>query len=346
MHSRQPLRGILATIGLMVALSVFGVSSHSTTAQQEAQESIADVVERVGPAVVSVVNEQQFRGFEEIAPVGTGTGFIIDDQGHIVTNWHVVDGGQGFLVIFADGERREAELVGSDPLSDLAIIRVDGDLPGVVQFGDSDALRPGEPVLAIGSPLGTFTNTVTAGIVSAIGRDLGQTTYNNLIQHDAAINPGNSGGPLFNAAGEVVGVNTLGIPAQDGQIVQGIFFALPADVVQEITGRLIEDGEIIYPFFGIRYQNITWQRAAQAGLPVENGVLISEVTADGPAEAAGMMVDDIVTALNGIPINEDNAFPEVLFQFEPGETIDVQFWRDGEEMSTQLTLGERPDFQE
>jgi 2-alkenal reductase len=345
MKRQRTFGSALASCALLIALIAAALTGGVVTAQQETQNA-ADVVEDVGSAVVTVINEQQFQGFSQTVPAGSGTGFIIDEAGHIVTNWHVIQGGQAFLVIFADGERREAELIGSDPLSDLAVVRVEGDLPGIVGFGDSDALRPGEPVLAIGSPLGAFTNTVTQGVVSATGRDLGESTYNNLIQHDAAINPGNSGGPLFNLDGEVVGVNTLGIPSQAGQPVQGIFFAVPSSIVEEITERLIEDGQVIYPFFGIRYQTITWQRAAQADLPVDHGVLITEVTAGGPAEAAGLQQEDIVTAIGGIAIDQDTAFPKALFQFEPGDEVEAEVLRDGETLTVTVTLGERPDFQE
>jgi 2-alkenal reductase len=302
------------------------------------------VVQQVEGAVVSVINEQAFDESDEALPVGSGTGFIIDDQGHIVTNAHVVDGGDEFLVVFANGDRRDAELIGADEVSDLAVVRVEGELPAVVPFGDSDALHPGEPVLAIGSPLGTFTNTVTQGIVSAIGRDFEGSGYNNLIQHDAAINPGNSGGPLFNMRGEVIGVNTLGFSEQNGQLVQGLFFALPSNNVRAITERLITDGQVIYPFFGITYQTITWQRAGQAGLPVDNGVFLSEITPGGPADFAGLSPGDIVLSINGVAIDEQNTFSEILFDYLPGDQIEVDVLRDSEQFTATLTLADRNDF--
>jgi 2-alkenal reductase len=209
-----------------------------------------EVVERVSSAVVTVVNEQtvDIFGSDGPVPAGTGTGFIIDDQGHIVTNWHVVDQGEEFEVIFSDGERRTATLVGGDDVRDLAVVKVDAPVPGVVPLGDSSLLRPGEPVLAIGSALGTFTNTVTRGVVSALGRSIaeqeGSPELTGLIQHDAAINPGNSGGPLVNFRGEVIGVNTLGIPeTPDGKPAQGLFFAIPSNTVVEIAFMLIQAAE-------------------------------------------------------------------------------------------------------
>lgn len=299
------------------------------------------VVQQVGGSVVTVINQQMFAGFDTVQPVGSGTGFIIDSDGHIVTNYHVIEGGQDFLVILSTGERRPASLIGADRISDLAVVQIDGELPAVASFGDSDGVQVGEPVLAIGSPLGTYTNTVTEGIVSALGRDLPQSNYNNLIQHDAAINPGNSGGPLFNLRGEVIGVNTLGVSEENGQSVQGLFFALPGNQVQGIVSRLIADGRIVYPFFGITYQTLNWQNAAQANLPVDNGVYITEVSAGGPAEAAGMQVGDIVVAINGVAIDERNAFAEVLFMHQPGETIDVTVQRGDEQLTLQLQLTER-----
>jgi 2-alkenal reductase len=306
-----------------------------------------DIVAEVGPSVVTVINEQRFTDEENaIEPVGSGTGFIIDNDGHIVTNSHVVEGGDRFEVIFSDGTVREAELVGEDPLSDLAVVQVDGDLPGFVPLGDSDALLPGQPVLAIGSPLGAFTNTVTQGIVSAIGRDFpfgaGQT-YTNLVQHDAAINPGNSGGPLFNFAGEVIGVNTLGIPSsENGEPIQGLFFAIPSNTVKEITAKLIEDGEVIYPYFGIEYENVTQDLVAQLDLEVQSGVFVSGVTEGGPADEAGVEAGDVVVAIGETEINQETSFPEALFQYEPGDTVDVSLVRDGEEITLEITFDERP----
>jgi len=321
-----------------------GATAQDQEPGSNANQSAADLVEEVGLAVVTVINERDFGGFDAAQPVGSGTGFIIDEEGHIVTNWHVVDGADEFLVILASGERREATLVGSDRLSDLAVVKIEGELSAVVELGESDNLRPGQPVLAIGSPLGSFTNTVTQGIVSALGRDLEGSSYTNLIQHDAAINPGNSGGPLFNLAGEVIGVNTLGIPAQGGQPVQGIFFAVPASTVSEITEQLIDDGEVVYPFFGIAYQTVTWQGAAQADLPVDHGVLILEITPGGPAGQAGLQLGDVLLSINGTRIDQDDVFSEILFDFAPGDEVEAEVLRGEETLTVSLELGDRDDF--
>jgi 2-alkenal reductase len=301
------------------------------------------IVERVAPAVVTVINLQQTTGpvgaTGQAQPAGAGTGFIIDEQGHIVTNEHVVSGGTAFDVIFVNGETRPATLVGADPTSDLAVVKVDGSVPATVQLGDADALRVGEPVLAIGSPLGAFTNTVTEGIVSALDRtypELG--TYTDLIQHDAAINPGNSGGPLFNAAGEVVGVNTLGIPEA-----QGLFFAIPSTTVRHIEATLIENGRVVYPYFGVVTVPVTGSLAGQLELPVENGALVTEpVPTDSPAGKAGIQEGDVILALDGQTIDRETPFVEALFQFQPGDTIPVTVQREDEQLEVSVTLAERP----
>jgi len=314
--------------------------------------SIADVVARVSPAVVTVLNEQRQSqvGTADPEPVGSGTGFIIDQQGHIVTNNHVVQGGEAFEVIFADGEKRQARLIGRDDVSDLAVIQVDGQVPATVSFGNSGALRVGEPVIAVGSPLGAFTNTVTEGIVSALNRTFpGSAYYTNLIQHDAAINPGNSGGPLFNAAGEVVGVNTLGIPQA-----QGIFFAIPASTVQEVVTQLIEAGQVTYPFLGVTTYPVSESLAAQLELPADSGVLVlgpslgqelfgqPAAAPEGPAAAAGLQEGDIILAINGQPINEQNPFVEVLFQFKPGDDVTLTVQRGDQQLELPVALAERP----
>ncbi len=352
--------GVVMLLGFLVAAmtvaggtqpqAAWGAQAATPISAPEEMDA-ADVVERVSPAVVTVINEQQNGqlggGAQE---AGRGTGFIIDDQGHIVTNWHVVNGGDQFEVIFADGESREATLVGSDQISDLAVVKIDGDVPVIVGLGDSDQLRPGQTVLAIGSPLGTFTTTVTEGIVSAIGRTFPQelaasSFYTNLIQHDAAINPGNSGGPLFNLAGEVVGVNTLGIPVgPEGQPVQGLFFAIPSNTVKRIASELIEDGQVAYPYLGIEGPvQLNEQIASENDLPVDHGVYIQEIAPGGPAAEAGLEAGDIILALDDQEINAENSLIEVLFSHEPGETVTARVQRGDEELTLDITLGERPN---
>jgi 2-alkenal reductase len=325
-------------------------------ADAPAEMDAVAVVERVAPAVVTVINLQRFEGpfgeeSDDPLQAGSGTGFVIDDAGRIVTNQHVVAGGAEFEVIFWDGERRPATLIGQDPVSDLALVQVEGPLPATVPLGDSDALAVGQPVLAIGSPLGEFTNTVTQGIVSALNRTSeffiggpGQGVYTNLIQHDAAINPGNSGGPLINAAGEVIGVNTLGIPEGPSGPVQGLFFAVPSSTVREVVTQLIETGEVVYPWFGIRSRPFTRELAAQLDLDIDAdyGALVLEVVPDEPADQAGIEVGDVILTVDGQRIDADNPFVEILFGHDPGETVEVVILRDDQEQTVQVTLGERP----
>ena len=377
MEQRRNLGGVLRPLGLVVvatlALALIGVLGRRPEtagggAQQPTAPTVAApttsppvasdvddidavaVVERVAPAVVTVNNLQQLGGGffgggnDDPQRAGTGTGFILNDQGYIVTNEHVVRGGDEFEVVFADGEQRPAELIGSDPLADLAVVRVEGELPATVALGDSDALRVGQPVLALGSPLGEFTNTVTQGIISALNRDFPLESpcsgiYTNLIQHDAAINPGNSGGPLINAAGEVIGVNTLGIPEA-----QGLFFAVPASTVREITTEIIEDGEVDYPFFGVTGQPISADLAAQEDLPVDYGQYLLEVEPGGPAAEAGVEAGDIVVAIDGRRIDARNPFTEALFAHEPGETVEATVQRGDEQLAVQVTLGRREEL--
>jgi 2-alkenal reductase len=312
----------------------------------------AKIVDRVMPAVVTVVNEQRFNngmfGGTQVE-AGRGTGFAIDNSGDIVTNEHVVRGGTGFSVILANGEKRDATLVGADPLSDLAVVRIAGPVPATVEFGNSDTLQQGEPVLAIGSPLGEFTGTVTSGIISALNRDFpadpslgaGEGIYTDLIQHDAPINPGNSGGPLFDITGRVIGVNTLGIPQSGYTPVQGLFFAIPSNHVAKIVSDLIENGRVPYPYIGVQYQPISPDLAAQNDLPVDYGAYVTAAVSGGPADQAGIRDGDIIVGIGDARISAQTTFTEALFAHAPGETVSVTVLRNGQERQVNVTLGER-----
>jgi len=343
--------GINAAIpGLLPAAGGGFAQGTVETAAGSSIDAVA-VAERVAPAVVTVINLQTSTigdataaggdgGFQPPEERGAGTGFIIDEQGYIVTNAHVVADGTAFRVILSDGEERPAELVGADPIADLAVVRIEGDLPATIAFGDSDALRVGQPVLAIGSPLEAFTNTVTQGIVSALGRTYPEfRTYTNLIQHDAAINPGNSGGPLIDANGDVVGVNTLGIPGA-----QGLFFAIPSNSVEQVTQELIAEGEVVYPYFGVTSRPLTSDIAAQLGVDLDYGALVIAEPAPGsPAAQAGVRPDDIILALDGNRIDRDTPFIEVLFEYAPGDTVEATVQRGDEQLTLPVTLAERPE---
>ncbi len=334
-------------------------SPSRTAAFQDETMTTVELVEQVNPAVVTVYNLTTLEnelGQEQVIPQGTGTGFIIDEEGHIVTNWHVVTGGEEFAVALADGTTVEAELIGIDPRDDLAVVKIDPEsVSATVPLGDSDALQPGQPVVAIGSPLGSFTNTVTAGIVSGLDRDGfgGQRgancqNYANLIQHDAAINPGNSGGPLFNAQGEVIGVNTLGLPQAGGSIVQGLFFAVPSNLVADVAQQLIETGTISAPFLGISQREVDPGSAATLGLDIAGSTYVFDVSSGTPAEEAGILPDDIIIAIDGQELNEALGLSDILLEYEAGDTVELTVLRadssgESEEVTVELTFGTVPE---
>lgn len=309
----------------------------------------ADVFDQVSPAVVTVVNELEFdgEGFspDGLRPSGSGTGFIIGEDGIIITNNHVVEGSENIRVIYENGEEVNAELIGTDAFTDLAVLRVDGDVPATVPLGDSDALRPGEPVIAIGSALGEFTSTVTQGVVSGLGRQLDGSGMDNMIQHDASINPGNSGGPLLNMDGEVVGVNTAVVRnAGTGITAEGLGFAVPSNTVTDISEEILETGQVSRPFLGITYQILTPRAAAAEGISVEYGAIVMEITPGESVSQTDIQVGDIITQLNGEEINQDQSLQTLLMQYDPGETISMEVHRPetDETFTVDVTLGERP----
>jgi S1-C subfamily serine protease len=314
-------------------------------------EPLADLVTRLNPAVVTVINQQLFEGFSnsgaDLLPVGSGTGFVISDDGYIVTNNHVVEGSSALEVIFHDGTSVAAQLIGTDPFTDLAVVRIDGGVPGTVPLGSTAGLRPGDAVVAIGSALGSYTNTVTTGVVSGLGRRLevdAGVSSENLIQHDAPINPGNSGGPLFNLAGEVIGVNTYAIhQAADGRYADGLGFAITSETVQQIVAILIAEGKVDRPYFGVSYVELNPILAVVEGLPVEYGILVTSAPSGGPAREGGIVDGDIITAINGQQIDREHPFVNLLYQFQPGDTIDVEIFRrsTNETIVVQLTLDAR-----
>jgi 2-alkenal reductase len=354
---------MVATVVAAFIAPVARVGGPGIAMAQDAPVDPVAVAKQVGPAVVTVLNEQQQTHLlrpatEEI--FGAGSGFFIDEQGHIATNNHVVEGGDTFEVVLADGSSQPATLVGADPISDLAVLQVTGSVPAVVTLGDSSELAPGQPVLAIGSPLGAFTNTVTGGIVSAIGRSLAEDPTNpslhltGLIQHDASINPGNSGGPLVDMAGEVVGVNTLaltdtgesndpGNPLSQDVAAQGLFFAIPANTVKRVTTDIIATGHVAYPYLGLGDSvDLTPEVAHLFHLPVEYGLYVDGVEPNSPAAQAGIQDGDIIVAVDGTEIGEEMSLTDVLFTHKPGDTVQVTVTRDGGEQTFPVTLGTAP----
>lgn len=313
----------------------------------DVETAITQSVQKVSPAVVTVVGiipgQMTIFGPTPDQTV-TGSGFFITPQGHILTNHHVVEDTKEVSVILSDGTEQKATLVGSDLYSDIAVLKTDGPVPAVATLGNSDALDPGESVIAIGSPLGTFKNTVTVGVVSATGRsiDTGRGyQIEDLIQTDAAINHGNSGGPLVNLAGEVIGINTLVVRnTGSGDVAEGLGFAIPINTAQAIAQQIIQKGYFARPYMGIRYQPINPEIASRYDLPAEWGVYVMEVVEGSPASKAGLEPGDIITKIGDIALDERHSYVNTLFTFKPGDEITLTIVRDGKEMQVQITLGE------
>jgi serine protease Do len=312
------------------------------------ETAITQTVEKVGPSVVTVVSNlpTQSSPFGLIsAGEASGSGVIISDQGYILTNQHVIDGADSIQIVLANGAQMPATLVGSDQFSDIAVLKVDGALPAAAVLGNSDALKPGETVIAIGSPLGDFKNTVTVGVVSATGRTLDTGNgylMEGLIQTDAAINHGNSGGPLVNLAGQVIGINTaiLRSTGGSGDVVEGLGFAIPANTVQVIAAQIIQSGHVARPYLGIRWQAISPQDARMYGLPVQWGVYVSSVSAGSPALSAGVQVGDIITHIDGVELDDQHPYTNVLFSHVPGDTVTLTINRNGQTLQLKVKLAE------
>jgi 2-alkenal reductase len=266
-----------------------------------------------------------------------------------VTNQHVVEGQDSLEVIFSDGKKATAKLIGEDPFSDLAVVKVDVAVPAVAEFADSDQLEPGQPVVAIGSALGDFRNTVTVGVVSALNRDLddsGSAALRNLIQTDAAINHGNSGGPLLQLDGRVIGINVAVVRGGGltGDVAEGLGFAIPSNTARQVVDQLISQGSVERPYIGISFQTITPQVAALYELDREQGVLVREVVAGSPADKAGLKQDSIITKFDGTELNEETSLLELLMKHKVGDTIELTVLFPGEnsEREVSLTLAARP----
>jgi 2-alkenal reductase len=315
--------------------------------QQTAQERVfIDLYNRVNPAVVSVNLTS-----------GGGSGFVIDPDGYIVTNNHVIAEGGPIVVGFADGSAYDAELIGADSQADLALLKIDATGLTALPLGDSEALEVGQLVVAIGSPFG-LDNTMTTGIVSGLSRSLPADsttlgsfyTIPSVIQTDAAINPGNSGGPLINLAGEVVGINTaIESPVRANS---GVGFAVPANVVKRVVTQLREGGEVTYPWLGISGGTLTSAIAQEMGLDsATRGVLVSDVAAGGPAEAAGLqggnlengLGGDVITAIDGQTVIQfDDLLSYIVVNATVGQTVTLNIVRDGQPQTISVTLGQRP----
>ena len=268
-----------------------------------------------------------------------GSGFIISPDGLVVTNNHVIEDAERIDVVLNDERRIEATLVGTDPATDIALLRVDGqaDLPSVT-WGASDALTIGEWVVAIGNPFG-LGGTVTAGIVSARSRDINAGPYDDFLQTDAAINRGNSGGPLFDASGDVVGVNTAIFSPTGGNV--GIGFAVPSAVAERVVADLQDDGRVDRGWLGVQVQAIDATLAAALGLDAPEGVLVADVTEDSPAARAGLEPGDVILSVGGEPIDAPRALSFAIAELPVGEPVDLRYVRDGDRDALEVTIGLR-----
>jgi 2-alkenal reductase len=310
--------------------------------------TITDAVQLVGPAVVTVVGNVPSQ-MTPYGPSGAGTvsgsGIFISDQGYVLTNNHVVADTQGALtLVLADGSQETATIVGRDPYSDIAVLKTSGTVPAVANLGNSDVLKPGESVIAIGSPLGDFKNTVTVGVISATGRsiDTGQGyQIENLIQTDAAINQGNSGGPLVNLAGEVVGINTLIVRnTGSGTVAEGLGFSIPINTARAVAEQLIQNGYVSHPYLGISSQPVTPSVAATYHLPVQWGEYVTQVASNSPASQAHLQRGDIITAIGSVSLDETHSFTNILFTYKPGDQVTLEFIRNGKQLQATVTLGD------
>jgi len=335
-----------------------------------APNSFADLSEELLPAVVNISTTQlrqtsEFHGpevpdfppgspFEEFfkefferqqRPEGVprratslGSGFIVDSSGYVVTNNHVISEADEIKVILQDNTHLEAKIVGHDPKTDIALLKVETDhkLPAL-KWGNSAKVRVGDWVLAIGNPFG-LGGSVTAGIVSARQRDINAGPYDDFIQTDAAINRGNSGGPLFNMNGEVIGVNTAIISPQGTSV--GVGFSIPSNLAQSVVKQLRDFGRTRRGWLGVRIQSVTDEIAESMGLPKPDGALVANVTGGGPAEQAGIQQGDVILEFDGKHVPEMRKLPRIVAETQVGKAVDVVIWRKGEKKTFQVTLGE------
>ena len=332
--------------------------------KKDFSEAFIQVAEVGNPAVVSIISEkvvetnfhQFFEPFgerfpkEEFKGHSLGSGVIINaDEGYIITNNHVIENAEEIKVILFDKREVEATIVATDPPSDLAVIKVGpGDL-ATVDLGDSDKLNVGEWVVAIGSPFGLHLNhTVTAGIVSAIGRSsiISRNNFEDFIQHDAAINPGNSGGALFNLDGKLVGINTAIATGGHSRANAGVGFAIPINMVKRVMEDLISDGKVTRGWLGVSIQNIDEGMAKALKLKNRNGAIISQVMKDSPAKAAGVAEQDVIISVDGEKVNDSSNLKNLISSGRPNDKTKLTVIRDGKEKNLTVTLGTRPDQDE
>ena len=337
--STDSVRGALQE---RIGLAVPGTNGDSPLSVQESLATVR-AVKALTPSVVQIVTEDRAMDmFNQPVPSrGVGTGIILDERGHILTNNHVITGAQRITVTLSNGESFPAEQVGGDALTDVAVIRIDAVGVQAAILGRSSDLQVGQEVIAIGHALGLPGGpTVSKGVVSALGRSIDtspQTTMVDLIQTDAAINPGNSGGPLANTRGEIIGMNTAIIQGS-----QGIGFAINIDDAKIVAAQLMERGYVERGFLGITPFNISLGLADQLGVPVTEGILLVRVVPDSGAGKAGLREEDVIVQMGGEPIRNTGELSKFMIANLPGETVTIVFFRGTDKKTTQATLGEHP----
>jgi Do/DeqQ family serine protease len=334
----------------------------STPVRSAGQQSYADIVDRVAPAVVTVYAERRvraprqfpffndpfFRRFFGPPPSsggrgelqrGLGSGVTVSDDGYVITNHHVIDGAENIRVEYSGGKTHRAKLIGSDAPSDLAVLKVDASNLPVLPLGDSDKVRVGDVVLAVGNPLG-IGQTVTAGIISAKGRSTGLSdgSFEDFLQTDAPINRGNSGGALVNTAGELIGINSQILSPSGGNI--GIAFAIPSNMARDVRDQLVKAGKVSRGQLGVSIQPLTEDLAAGFGLKDSNGVLVNDVMNDSPAARAGIKAGDVIRRINGDQVANPNQLRNKISSMKPGTEVTVTIVRDRQEQQIKVRLGE------
>lgn len=367
------LLSVFAATALAIGVVASPPVANDAQAQNAGPASVADLAEGLLDAVVNISTSQKVSGggnndsvpmprlpegspfqdfFDEFfkdreggnrqSPrrvQSLGSGFVIDaEEGIVVTNNHVIADADEIEVNFSDGEKLVAELIGTDPKTDIAVLKIDPDKKKLTQvpFGDSDKMRIGDWVMAIGNPFG-LGGTVTVGIISARNRDINAGPYDDFIQTDASINRGNSGGPLFNMNGEVIGINTAIISPSGGSI--GIGFSIPSELALGVIDQLREFGETRRGWLGVRIQTITDDLADSLGLDSTAGALVASVSEDSPAEAAGLLVGDVILRFDNKPVNTMRRLPRIVAETQIGKEVDVEIWRDGALQKVGVTVG-------
>ncbi|MGA0057731.1 MAG: DegQ family serine endoprotease [Pelagibacteraceae bacterium] len=346
---------------IFITIFLFQLSFFNTLSARPAPDSFADLAEKLMPSVVNISTtqtikttnnpfpfqfppgspfEEMFKDFNqptERKASSLGSGFIVDKEGTVITNNHVINNAEDIVVRVGEKEYK-AKIVGADPYMDIAVLKIESkDTFTPVKFGDSDKARVGDWVMAIGNPFG-LGGTVTAGIISARNRDINLTRYDDFIQTDASINQGNSGGPLFNMDGDVVGINTAIIaPNQSGSI--GIGFAIPSNAASSVIDQLVKFGETKRGWLGVRIQEVTKEIADVEKLKNTEGALVASVGEKSPAEKAGLQPGDIILKFDGQKIDTMRTLPKLVSRTEVGKTVELEIWRDKKLITKKLTLG-------